>query len=139
MPETHTSAGVIPLVDPSSPSYLLLQYPQGHWGFPKGHLEENDKTLWEAAKRELHEETGLDVEKRFRDYRQVLDYWYTFDGDRHHKTVYFFAGSVSSRDVTLSEEHQNSGWYNEKNTLEQLTYNNEKELFRDWLEYYSRY
>ena len=40
-------------------SILLLQYPQGHWSFPKGHIEESDKDHFSTAKRELLEETGI--------------------------------------------------------------------------------
>ena len=39
---------------------LILQYPQGHWDLPKGHIEENDKNHRETALRELREETGID-------------------------------------------------------------------------------
>ena len=38
--------------------YLLLKYPQGHWDFAKGHIEENESTV-ACALRELTEETGL--------------------------------------------------------------------------------
>ena len=34
-------------------SILLLQYPQGHWSFPKGHIEEDDNDHFATAKREL--------------------------------------------------------------------------------------
>ena len=38
---------------------LLLRYPQGHWGFPKGHVEESDLSHQATAIRELREETGI--------------------------------------------------------------------------------
>ena len=40
-------------------SILLLQYPQGHWSFPKGHIEDNDEDHHSTALRELIEETGI--------------------------------------------------------------------------------
>ena len=40
-------------------SVLLLQYPQGHWSFPKGHVEEGDANHHITASRELSEETGI--------------------------------------------------------------------------------
>ena len=40
-------------------SILLLQYPQGHWSFPKGHIEEGDSDHFATARRELLEETGI--------------------------------------------------------------------------------
>ena len=41
-------------------NYLLIQDFHNNWGFPKGHLE-NDETLFVAAKREISEEVGLTV------------------------------------------------------------------------------
>ena len=40
-------------------SVLLLQYPQGHWSFPKGHVEASDLDNFSTAQRELLEETGI--------------------------------------------------------------------------------
>ena len=53
----ETSCGVV-LVNFGS--VLLLQYPQGHWGFPKGHYESSDGAYQRTALRELEEETGID-------------------------------------------------------------------------------
>src|SRR5205085_12501327 len=39
------------------PRFLLLDYGK-HWDYPKGHLEEGE-TAWQAAVRELREETGI--------------------------------------------------------------------------------
>ena len=39
-------------------SVLLLQYPQGHWSYPKGHVE-GDEDHYQTARRELQEETGI--------------------------------------------------------------------------------
>lgn len=47
---------------PDDTSILLVHGREsGKFGFPKGHLEENE-THWEAAKRELKEETGIIVD-----------------------------------------------------------------------------
>ena len=40
--------------------YLLLKHIQGHWSFPKGHIEEGE-TLEETAIRETFEETGIAI------------------------------------------------------------------------------
>ena len=52
----ETSCGVV-LVNFGS--ILLLQYPQGHWDFPKGHVEEGDADRRATAARELKEETSI--------------------------------------------------------------------------------
>ena len=38
--------------------YLLLKQHQGHWGFPKGHIEKGERLI-DTAVRELREETGI--------------------------------------------------------------------------------
>jgi 8-oxo-dGTP pyrophosphatase MutT (NUDIX family) len=52
----ETSCGFILL---NFDSILLLQYPQGHWSFPKGHVEKADSDHHSTALRELTEETGI--------------------------------------------------------------------------------
>ena len=52
----ETSCGVV-LVNFGT--VLLLQYPQGHWDFPKGHVEDTDTDKKSTAARELREETGI--------------------------------------------------------------------------------
>lgn len=54
----HLSAGGVVLED----GYILLvRNRNGHWGLPKGHWEPGE-LLSETAVREVHEETGLQVE-----------------------------------------------------------------------------
>ncbi|MGY8735760.1 MAG: NUDIX domain-containing protein, partial [Candidatus Poseidoniales archaeon] len=53
----ETSCGVV-LVNLGT--VLLLQYPQGHWDFPKGHVEDSDADHFETTRRELLEETGIE-------------------------------------------------------------------------------
>ena len=55
------SAGAIIYTDIDNERYyLIIKDFHNNYGFPKGHLEENE-TLQEAALREIKEEVGLDV------------------------------------------------------------------------------
>lgn len=55
------SAGAIVYTDIDNERYyLIIKDFHNNYGFPKGHLEENE-TLQEAALREIKEEVGLDV------------------------------------------------------------------------------
>ncbi len=93
---------------------LMLQRPAGHrfadaWQTVGGHIEERSgETAWQAAVRELREETGLEPRRWFRLDRPET--FYNPDND----TIYFvpaFAALVSSEaQVTLSEEHQAFRW-----------------------------
>lgn len=133
MVKEHVSAGIIPVYTGQTTKYLLLKYPQGHWGFPKGHIED-DETLWETAVRELAEETGLSQVEQIGETPHVLEYWYQHNGEKHHKEVHFFGGSVQSNEVRLSEEHVDYTWCTQEETLETITYDNERDLFERWLE-----
>ena len=70
----ETSCGIV-LVNIDS--ILLLQYPQGHWDLPKGHVEDTDVDHLATVRRELAEETGITeltfdhefVERTFYTYR----------------------------------------------------------------------
>lgn len=57
------SYGVVPLKLVEKAVFILLIFHKGgkHWGFPKGHKDHQETDL-ETAKRELKEETGLEIE-----------------------------------------------------------------------------
>ena len=61
----HHSIGIILFFrSPRKIKYLLLKQHQGHWGFPKGHIEKGEKYI-ETAVRELKEETGIKKDKTY--------------------------------------------------------------------------
>jgi len=93
---------------------LMLQRPEGHrfagaWQTVGGHIEEkHGETAWQAAMRELDEETALDVERWFRIDRSETFY------NPENDTIYFvpaFAALVKAgAEPTISDEHQAWRW-----------------------------
>ena len=87
----ETSCGVV-LVNFGS--VLLLQYPQGHWGFPKGHYEEEDGAYQRTALRELEEETGISEVDMLDGWRMRTFYTFSRKGKVVEKEVYWFIGET---------------------------------------------
>lgn len=76
--------------------------PYGNWTFPKGHVENKEKTD-EAARREAEEEMGL-TGLKVREYLGKADFWfkdrYVRKGELVHKFLHYYlmeapAGSVA--------------------------------------------
>lgn len=125
------SAGIIVYFERKEKrEYLLLHYQSGHWDFAKGHIEK-DESKQEAALRELHEETGLEAEI-LPDFEVSLSYFHHLPKTKElaHKTVYFFVGKTDSKEVTLSHEHIGFAWLPFEKALEQLTYDNAKDMLK---------
>ncbi|MCY3921558.1 MAG: NUDIX domain-containing protein [Chloroflexi bacterium] len=101
---------------PSGIELLMLQRPEGHrfagaWQTVGGHIEEKQgETAWQAALRELDEETALDVERWFRIDRPETFY------NPENDTIYLvpaFAALVSAgSEPAISDEHCASRWQN---------------------------
>ena len=93
---------------------LMLQRPEGHrfagaWQTVGGHVEEKrGETAWQAAMRELDEETGLDVERWFRIDRPET--FYNPENDSIYLVPAFAALVAAGSEPTISEEHQAWRW-----------------------------
>lgn len=118
------SAGTI-VFNPETQTFLILHYPQGHWDFPKGHLEPGE-TEEEAALRELTEETSIvaDVEKGF---RGTVQYKYRKGWKLVHKQVVFFLVVTTEESVSLSHEHTGFEWLPFDRAFKQLTFKNSRD------------
>jgi bis(5'-nucleosidyl)-tetraphosphatase len=116
-------------------SILLLQYPQGHWSFPKGHIEDDDENHHSTALRELIEETGIreiiiDENWNFR-----TEYTFKRKGKEIPKQVFWFLAETDELEVTLSHEHTNYLWLNFEDCEKQLTFSQEKILLQSACDY----
>lgn len=99
--------------------FLLIKHRKGgHWGFPKGHVEDGE-TEHQTAIREVYEETGLKIE--------------LLDGFREEETyspaagimktvVYFLATSVSDDVRYVLPEVEEHAWLSLEDALNRLSY-----------------
>jgi bis(5'-nucleosidyl)-tetraphosphatase len=108
--------------------FLLLDYGR-HWDYPKGHLEAGE-TAWQAAVRELREETGIRQVDRITRFEREMQYAFFTSKGRVMKTVTYFLGKTRGEDVTVSEEHKGHAWLGYEEAMERLTYENAREMLR---------
>jgi len=111
---------------------LLVHHNKGHWGFPKGHVEENE-TEQETAIRETLEETGVDVEI-ISNFRKVITYK---PKENSIKDVVFFIGKPKTTDIKPQLEEVSEVKFVEINeALELIGYADERELLECAFNYY---
>lgn len=112
---------------------LLTKHSQNkHWSFPKGLIDEG-QTTEEAALREVREEGG--VEADIIDKVGYSKYVYSFNGEKFFKVVtYFLMKYVSGDHKDHDFEVEESGWYSPDEALKQLSFSQDKELFKKALE-----
>ena len=123
----ETSCGFILL---NFDSILLLQYPQGHWSFPKGHVEKTDPDHHSTALRELTEETGISEVSIDGAWCVKTEYTYVRRGREPPKQVFWYLAETDEIDVHLSHEHTNYLWLQMDDAEDLITFEQEKELLR---------
>ncbi len=111
-------------------SVLLLQYPQGHWSFPKGHVEPGEADHHITASRELAEETGITEVAINDSWMSRTEYTFQRKGRKIPKQVYWYLAETSEIDVSLSHEHTNYLWLDFDEAEAQLTFEQEKSILR---------
>lgn len=118
-PIMETSCGVV-LVNYGA--VLLLQYPQGHWDLPKGHVEDDDPDRRATMLRELHEETGIRDVTVLDGFEERSAYTFRHKGKRKEKQVYWYIAETDEMEVSLSHEHRGYLWLDWEQALETITH-----------------
>ena len=103
---------------------LLIKQTKGHWGVPKGHVEDNETEV-ETALRETKEETNIDVE-----IDSTKRYTMEYVNDKGNlKEVVLFVAKPISKDVLPQEtEVSEIKWLPYSEAIETISYDNSKEL-----------
>ena len=119
----------------NSDKFLLLQHNNedsgvdGHWDFPKGHVEYGEEEI-DTALRELKEETNIEDVNIIPSFKQFINYKVDKGTLSVSKKVIFFLAETKVWDVSLSSEHQNFIWLNFEEAIERLTYDNAKNILK---------
>lgn len=109
--------------------YLILQYEEGHFDFPKGHVEPNETEI-QTALRELKEETGITQVDFKEGFREKISYSYVRNKQNYEKEVCFYLAETKQKKIILSHEHIGFRWLSFKDAQEIATYSLAKELLR---------
>lgn len=110
--------------------YLLLNYPTGHWDFPKGNVEEGEAEM-ETIRREVKEETSIDSIEFINGFRKKIKYNYKRRGKLVYKEVIFYLSETKDNNVKLSFEHKDYAWLNYNDAMKLLTYKNAKIILEE--------
>lgn len=121
MRQERSAGAVIYRYGGAGPSFLLLNYPSGHWDFAKGKIERGETEL-QAAVRETAEETGI-CDLRFADgFEQAIEYDFEHRGVPVHKQVVFFLAETRTEGVELSDEHVGYAWMSFEEARKKVTF-----------------
>ncbi len=103
---------------------LIKHINSGHWSFPKGHVEDGETEI-ETAKREILEETGVDViiDPTF---RETVQYFPRKDAQK--VVVYFIAKAKNYDFVPQEDEIAEIKWVDIGHATSVLTYENDKSI-----------
>ena len=126
---------------------LLLQYAtgqkegewdlQGHWDFPKGHVDKGETEI-ETAIRELEEETGIKNIILLDNFRKTINYKIQKRDRKISKEVVFFIATTVETEINLSHEHVDYGWFDFTSALKQLTYDNARSVLSEAIFFYEK-
>ena len=92
--------------------FLILYHGRNYWNFPKGKVESEERS-WQAALREVREETGLkSTEIRFvGGFKTYERFMYSRGKDKIFKIVILYLAETRQPRITVSHEHEGYGWF----------------------------
>ena len=131
-PEREVSAGGIVFRRDESGllRFLLIRDSYDNWGFPKGHLED-EESPGDAALRETSEETGL-TDLKLHGPIRLIDWHFRFRGRFIHKFCHFFLFESAAGDPVPQEDEGITAcrWCAMDDALRSLSYENARGVLR---------
>lgn len=127
----HRSYGIILFHKfPRSMKFLILKHKKGHWAFPKGHGEKNERKI-DTAKRELYEETGI-KDINFLSRKVFLKEKYKYYNRLNQKVdkivEYFIAEALNDKVTICNHEIMNYKWLSLNLAEKKITFLQGKKL-----------
>lgn len=95
--------------------FLLVYHGGGYWNFPKGKIEQEEKSF-QAAVREVKEEVGLRLSdlKFERNFKVYERYIFRRKSQKIFKIVIFYLAETKRTQIKLSYEHSGYAWFTYK-------------------------
>lgn len=115
---------------------LVEHMVKGHYSLPKGMPEEKDRNERATAKREIKEETGLDV-AFVEGFRREINY--SHKKGRVKKVVFFLAEAKSGKATPQKEEVSDIYFLSPPDAMLAVSYDSERKLIAEAAHYYSEH
>lgn len=122
--EKEKSCGAVVINDKNE--VLLVKHNVGHTSFPKGHVEANE-TEAETAKREVKEETGIDIKL---DTNIRVTITYSPKENVIKDVVFFKAKPIGGKLTPQIEEVSKVEWVSINKALDLITYEDDKKVLK---------
>ncbi|HZD68772.1 MAG TPA: NUDIX domain-containing protein [Actinomycetes bacterium] len=127
------SAGGVVLSEPAPDALVALVARRSargelQWTLPKG-TQETGETITATALREVHEETGLEVELLTE--LDTIDYWFVWTPEqtRYHKFVHYFLMRAVGGDLAMHDwEMEEARWFEMEQARATMAFPNERSL-----------
>lgn len=123
--KNEKSCGAI-IIDGDNKVLLIKQKSTGSFGFPKGHVE-NNETEEQTAIREVKEETGIDIKITS---KKRYETSYIHSDIINKQVIYFLAFPLSKNNEQMQEEEIiDLQWIDIEEVTDLLTYEDIKQLW----------
>ena len=127
MPVERSAGAVIFRREKGNVYYLVLQYDDNYWGFPKGRIEKGER-LQDTTRREIEEETGIKDIQFINGFKKTIEYFFRRKGKTIFKTNIYFLAETKTKEVKLSFEHIDFRWLPYEAALKILTFENSRKV-----------
>lgn len=121
----HTNKLLLLLGSPQDP-----QYGKSFWYTVTGGVEDVDKSIEEAVKREIKEETNLDAEEYM-----YLNWIFKYNSLGADCTEYAYISFVSGDEIVLNEENIDYKWLDIDEYVNLIEWYGDKELLKSVLKF----